>query len=77
MAGKRLVGTVVSDKMEKTAVVLVDQSRRHPLYEKLVKRERKFIAHNERGAKVGDRVRIEESRPLSKRKRWRVVEIIK
>ncbi|MGB9847221.1 MAG: 30S ribosomal protein S17 [Desulfotomaculales bacterium] len=71
------VGRVVSDKMEKTVVVAVETLVRHPLYQRTVRRTRKFKAHDENNAcRVGDRVRIMETRPLSKEKRWRVVEII-
>lgn len=71
------VGTVVSDKMSKTVVVSVETTMRHPLYEKAVRRARKFYAHDaDDGCKVGDLVRIAETRPLSKLKRWRVVEVI-
>ena len=73
---KRLVGRVTSDKMDKTVVVTVERSQRHPLYGKVVKRARNFKAHNENNeAKSGDLVRIVESRPLSADKRW-VVEAI-
>ena len=72
----RKVGVVVSDKMEKTVVVAVERFVRHDLYRKRIKRTSKFMAHDELGAKRGDTVRIVESRPLSKRKRWRVVEIV-
>lgn len=71
------VGRVVSDKMEKTVVVSVDYVRRHPLYHKRITRTSKFFAHDENNlCKPGDIVRIEETRPLSKRKRWIVREII-
>ena len=71
------VGRVVSDKMEKTVVVAVDSVRRHPLYHKRVTRTSKFLAHDERNlCHPGDVVRIEEIRPLSKRKRWIVREIV-
>ena len=71
------VGRVVSDKMEKTVVVAVDSVRRHPLYHKRMTRTSKFLAHDEQNrCKPGDLVRIEETRPLSKRKRWIVREII-
>jgi len=71
------VGRVVSDKMEKTVVVAVDSVRRHPLYRKRITRTSKFLAHDEQNqAKPGDLVRIEETRPLSKRKRWIVREIV-
>src|SRR5918911_187403 len=77
-AGKRAekVGIVSSDKMTKTVVVRVDRLVRHPVYRKYVKRRKKFMAHDETGAKIGDKVKIVETRPLSARKRWRVVEII-
>ena len=72
------VGTVVSQKMEKTAVVAVDSYRTHPLYKKILRRVKKLKVHdpnNECG--LGDKVRIIETRPLSKTKRWRLLEIIK
>jgi small subunit ribosomal protein S17 len=74
---KTRVGRVVSDRMDKTVVVAVETSRHHPLYKKAIRRVAKYKAHdknNECG--VGDVVRIMETRPLSKEKRWRVVEII-
>ena len=70
------VGVVASDKMEKTVTVRVDRLVKHPMYRKYVKRRKKFMAHDELGATIGDKVRIVETRPLSARKRWRVVEII-
>lgn len=74
---KTRVGRVVSDKMDKTIVVAVEDNVRHPLYKKTVKRTTKFKAHDENNeCKVGDRVLIMETRPLSKEKRWRLVEII-
>lgn len=80
-AGKRgsraqKVGVVASDKMEKTVVVRVDRLVKHPKYRRYVRRTSKFMAHDETGATVGDKVRIVETRPLSSRKRWRVVEIV-
>ena len=79
-AGKRRKskqGRVVSDKMDKTVVVAVESYRRHPLYSKAVKRIRKFKAHDEQNAcAMGDVVRIVETRPLSKEKRWRVEEVL-
>jgi small subunit ribosomal protein S17 len=77
-AGKRAekVGIVQSDKMTKTVVVRVDRVVKHPVYRKYVKRKKKFMAHDDLGAKTGDKVRIVETRPLSARKRWRVIEII-
>jgi small subunit ribosomal protein S17 len=70
------IGRVVSDKMEKTVVVLVERAKPHPLYKKVMRRSVKFMAHDEMGAKTGDRVRIIESRPMSAHKRWRVIEIL-
>ena len=70
------VGLVTSDKMEKTVVVRVERLVRHPKYKRYIRRRTKFMAHNEMDAKTGDTVRIVETRPLSARKRWRVVEII-
>ena len=76
-ARKVRTGTVVSDKMQKTVVVAIDRRVPHPVYGKMVTRTAKFKAHDEENsAKVGDRVRITETRPLSKDKRWRVVEIV-
>nr|WP_298405956.1 30S ribosomal protein S17 [uncultured Chloroflexus sp.] len=72
------LGRVVSDKMDKTVVVAVDYLKPHPLYRKIIRRTKKFHAHDEENnCKVGDVVRIEETRPLSRTKRWRVVEIVK
>lgn len=74
---RELVGEVVSDKMEKTIVVEVARRVRHPRYLKVVTKHKKFYAHDEKKeAGVGDRVRIVESRPLSKLKRWRLVEVV-
>lgn len=71
-------GVVVSDKMEKTVVVSVETMKRHPLYGKTVRTSKKYKAHDEENrCKVGDRVRIRESRPLSKDKRWVVEEILR
>jgi small subunit ribosomal protein S17 len=71
------IGKVVSDKMDKTIVVAVETYKRHPLYGKRVKTTKKFKAHDEQNiAKVGDIVKIMETRPLSKEKRWRLVEIV-
>jgi small subunit ribosomal protein S17 len=75
--GKVMVGKVVSDKMAKTVVVVVETRRRHPLYGKTITVRRRFKAHNENPkAKAGDTVKIVESRPLSRTKHWRVVEIV-
>ncbi len=72
------LGTVVSDKMDKTVVVQVDRRVMHPLYGKFMKRRSRFMAHDEKNAcKVGDAVRIEETRPMSRHKRWTVKEILK
>lgn len=74
---KTKIGRVVSDKMDKTVVVAVESYRPHPLYKRAVRRIKKFKAHDEQNTcKIGDVVRIEETRPLSKEKRWRVLEII-
>ena len=74
---KTRVGTVVSDKMDKTVVVAVKDSVQHPLYKKILKRTVKFKAHDENNeCGTGDRVKIMETLPLSKDKRWRVVEIL-
>jgi len=69
-------GVVVSDRMDKTVVVKLERRFAHPLYGKQIKRTRGVKAHDEQGAHVGDIVRIMETRPLSKSKRWRVVEIV-
>ena len=79
MQGKRRnkIGRVVSDKMDKTVVVSVERLRRHPIYKRVVRLSSKFKAHDEENsARVGDTVRIEESRPLSREKRWTIVEIV-
>ena len=74
---KTRVGLVVSDKMDKTVVVAIADRVAHPLYKKIVKRTYKLTAHDENNTcGIGDRVRVMETRPLSKDKRWRVVEII-
>lgn len=75
---KTMVGRVVSDKMEKTALVEVSTRTRHPLYGKVMTRARRFMAHNEEPlAKLGDTVKIVEARPRSNRKRWMVAEIVR
>jgi len=79
-AGRRktLIGEVVSTKMAKTIVVEVNRQKAHPFYKRVVKRSKKFYAHDEQGtAKLGDVVKIEETRPLSKLKRWRLKEIVR
>ena len=74
---KEKVGRVVSDKMDKTIVVSVERLARHPLYKRVIRLTTKFKAHDEPNeARIGDTVRIEESRPLSATKRWRMVEIV-
>jgi small subunit ribosomal protein S17 len=76
-ARKTRIGVVVSDKMAKTVVVSIERRVQHPVYGKMVRRTKKLKAHDEQNeAKTGDTVRIMETRPLSKDKRWRVVEII-
>ncbi|HOJ88555.1 MAG TPA: 30S ribosomal protein S17 [Pseudothermotoga sp.] len=78
MAKKRLTGVVVSDKMDKTVVVRVTRKYEHPKYKKHIEKSKKYHAHDEHNeCKVGDLVVIEETRPLSKTKNWRVVEILK
>jgi small subunit ribosomal protein S17 len=77
--GRRKVrtGVVVSDKMDKTVVVRIDRQVRHPLYDKTIRRSSKLAAHDEANdARTGDTVRVVETRPLSKSKRWRLVEIV-
>ncbi len=73
---KERIGVVVSNKMQKTVVVAVEVREKHPLYGKFVKRTTKFVAHDEKECGIGDTVRIMETRPLSKTKNWRVVEIV-
>ena len=71
------VGTVISKKMKKTVTVLVKRQVRHPLYKKIMSRKKTFLAHDEyEKCKIGDVVKIVETRPISKRKRWRVLEIV-
>ena len=75
---KERTGVVVSDKMDKTITVEVDRAMHHPVYNKMVRTATKFKAHDEKNAAgIGDTVRIQETRPISKTKRWRLVEIIK
>ncbi|MEL6495716.1 MAG: 30S ribosomal protein S17 [Cyanobacteria bacterium J06623_7] len=77
MAVKERVGDVVSDKMDKTIVVAIENRSPHPKYGKIVVRTKKYKVHDaENQCKIGDRVRIQETRPLSKTKRWKVAEII-
>lgn len=75
---KRRMGIVVSDKMNKSIVVRVDRTTKHPIYKRVIKKSTKVMVHDEKKkAKVGDKVRIEETSPISKNKRWRLVEILK
>ena len=74
---RQVIGTVVSDKMDKTTVVAVERLVKHPLYQKYIRRRTKFSAHDEGNAcRIGDKVLITESRPLSKNKKWRVSKIV-
>lgn len=74
---KSITGIVSSDKMDKSRVIVVERRVKHPLYKKYVKKTSKFMAHDEKNeSHIGDTVRITETRPLSRRKRWRLVEII-
>jgi len=75
---KERIGVVVSNKMEKTVVVSVESKFRHPIYGKVVRRSKKYKAHDEENAcNIGDTIRMMETRPLSRDKRWRVAEILK
>ena len=77
MATKELVGVVVSDKMDKTVVVSVENRTSHPKYGKIVVRTRRYKAHDENNdCRMGDRVKIQETRPLSRTKRWNLIEIL-
>ena len=74
---KTFIGKVVSNQMDKTISVTVERRLRHPLYGKLVKKTSKFMAHDEENAcKIGDKVKIMETRPISRHKRWRLVEVV-
>jgi small subunit ribosomal protein S17 len=74
---KSLAGTVVSNKMEKTALILVERLTKHQIYGKYIRRHSKYMAHDPQNkCRIGDKVRIVESRPISKRKRWQVMEIL-
>lgn len=73
---KTRVGIVASDRMHKTVSVVLERRMAHPMYQKQMKVSKRVKAHDETGAKVGDKVRLMETRPLSKTKRWRVVEIL-
>jgi len=74
---KQFEGLVTSTKMEKTAVVAVERKKIHPLYKKGIRVRKKYHVHDELGVKVGDRVRIIETRPISKTKKWKIVAVIK
>jgi small subunit ribosomal protein S17 len=74
---RRITGVVTSNKMQKTVVVEISRSYRHPLYGKVVHSAKRVMAHDELGCEIGDRVRIVESRPISSRKRWVVEEILR
>ncbi len=74
---KQRIGVVTSSKMDKSITLIVERKLKHPMYGKFVKKTKKFMAHDEKNeCNIGDTVRIEETRPLSKRKRWRVVEVV-
>lgn len=74
---KEYIGKVVSDKMDKTVAVMVESLYQHPEYGKIVKRRKKFMAHDEEGkCHIGDKVKIIETRPLSKTKNWKVIEVL-
>jgi small subunit ribosomal protein S17 len=77
MSKKEKIGIVISNKMEKSVVVAVDSNYRHPFYSKIIVKTKKYIAHDENNlCEIGDQVRLEESRPLSKKKRWIVKKIL-
>ena len=74
---KQRIGVVTSSKMDKSITLIVERKLKHPMYGKFVKKTKKFMAHDEKNeCNIGDTVRIMETRPLSKRKRWRVVEVV-
>ena len=74
---RRMTGIVTSNKMQKTVVVEINRTFQHPLYKKVVHSHKKVMAHDELGCEIGDRVRIVESRPISRQKRWVVEEILR
>lgn len=74
---RRLTGEVIRAKLEKTVTIRVDRSYRHPLYGKVIRTSKKYLVHDEKGCQLGDLVRIVESRPISKKKRWVVESIIR
>lgn len=71
-----MTGTVTSTKMTKTVVVTVERRWQHPIYKKIVKKHKKYLAHDEIGVKVGEKVSIKETKPISKRKKWKILERI-
>ena len=73
---KRIKGSVISIKVPKTARVLVERLWQHPVYKKRVKRSKKYLVHNEIGVKLGDKVVIQETKPISKRKKFKIVEVL-
>jgi len=73
---RSVIGLVVSNKMQKTVVVAVQWTITHPQYKKVVRRTTRYMAHDDHGCQLGDRVQLVETRPLSKRKRWRVVSVV-
>lgn len=72
-----MIGVVVSNKMEKSAVVKVTRKKQHPLYKKIMTRSKRYIVHSEDKVKIGDRVKIEQIRPYSKNKTWEITKVIK
>lgn len=74
---KQLRGIVTSVKMDKTAVVVVERKKVHPVYKKAIKSSKKYHVHDEIGVKIGDKVKIAEIRPISKTKKWKAIEVIK
>ena len=77
MSVKQKIGTVVSNKMDKTIVIVIENRYSHPLYSKIMKKTKRFMAHDEKNeCKIGDRVIVEETRPLSAKKRWELKTII-
>lgn len=73
---KEFQGKVISDKMEKSAVVLVEHMWQHPLYKKRIRRSKKYLVHNDKDAKKGDKVLIQETRPISKRKHFKITKVL-
>lgn len=74
---KELIGVVLSNKMDKSAVVQVSRLVQHPIYQKVIKQQKKYVAHDEENvARIGDKVRIRQTRPISKTKRWRIVQVL-